>query len=245
MNNAHELLYAVKCNDGAELITTTMTRFGDPNEFFRSCAPGTKVTTSGSTLPPGYGGFRRIPDRACVEQYVLVSPNQPSSYSDLWSMWEIWQSDNLIRTAGGDVLADFNPRFGVRNPSRYYEAGQPGNVGRTLGASWETDPADDGRVNAWPWTGVSDLEPFEYRDPRSPFAGAARDFRVQRTTITNPDGPERWYTDPYGENASAEWFPGAICQLIGDVDNSGYPEPEAQQFNITKDWGTDGVHAPN
>ena len=246
INNAHELFYAMKCNDGSEILTMTMTRFGNPNEFFRSCDPDTKVTTSGSTLPAGYGGFRRIPDRECVDRYVLVSPNQPSAYSDLWSMWEIWQSANLIRKASGEVLADYNPRFGVRNPSRYYDPSRPGNVGRTLSASWEVDPADDGRVNAWPWTGVSSLDPFEYRDPRSPFAGAARDFRIQRTKITNAGGPERWYTDPYGENATTEWFPGAICQLIGNVDNSAYPEPEAQQFNISKDWGADqGVHAPN
>ena len=161
-------------------------------------------------------------------------------------MWEIWQSANLIRTASGDVLADYNPRFGVRNPSRYYDPAQTGNIGRTVGAAWETDSSDDGRVNALPWTDVSSLAPFEYRDPRSPFAGSARDFRIQRTRITNDEGPERWYTDPYGENASTEPFPGSVCQLIGSVDNSAYPEPEAQQFNISKDFGAGaGVHAPN
>jgi hypothetical protein len=33
VNNAHELLYAARCTDGTEVISSTMTRFGDANEF--------------------------------------------------------------------------------------------------------------------------------------------------------------------------------------------------------------------
>lgn len=55
-NNAHELLYAMKCNDGAALITDTMSRFGNPNQFTRACQSSVVTETNGSQLPAGRAG---------------------------------------------------------------------------------------------------------------------------------------------------------------------------------------------
>jgi hypothetical protein len=243
INNAHELLYAARCNDGTEVMATIMSRFGDPNEFNRSCAPDAVVGTGASSqLPPGEG-TRLIPDRACLEQYVLVPPSNPGAQSDIWALYENWIAENEIRTAGGDLLASFDPWFAVRNPSRYYWPGNP--VGRPLDAAWETDPTDGGVANRPPWTGVQNMDPFDYRDPRSPFDGAERDFYIGDTEVRNAEGPARWWTDPYGGGASTEPFPGAICQLLGPNDNSGDPALKRRLFGRDTDYGGRGVHAPN
>ena len=39
-NNAHELLYATRCDDGTQLISTTLSRFGDPGRVRALVRPG-------------------------------------------------------------------------------------------------------------------------------------------------------------------------------------------------------------
>ena len=70
-NNAHELLYATRCTTARELISTTLSRFGDPGVYERSCEPATRITTIDNGYPDG-DGARLIPDRECVERNVLV-----------------------------------------------------------------------------------------------------------------------------------------------------------------------------
>jgi hypothetical protein len=244
-NNVHEVFYAARCNDGTELISTTMAGFGAANEFNRSCAPATTITPPTSSPYPPSGGERLIADRGCIEQYVLVPGSNPGAQSDIWALYENWKLDDAgLATAGGTKLASFDPWFAVRNPSRYYSSGT--TVGRTVDAAWETDPADGGVANRAPWTEVQELSPFEYRDPRSPFDGAQRDFYVRETTVANAGGPNRWYTDPWGGNASATPFPGSICQIVSPTDNTAYPELDRRLFGREIDYGSsNGVHAPN
>ncbi len=64
-NNVHELLYAVRCDDGTDVIADTISRFGNPGEYTRSCEPGVKVATTDNGYPDG-AGERLIPDRTCV-----------------------------------------------------------------------------------------------------------------------------------------------------------------------------------
>jgi hypothetical protein len=240
-NNAHELIYAARCTDGARLIASTMSRFGAPNEFNRSCAPDEVVATTGSSLPAG-PGERLIPDRACAETYVLVDPDDDSAYSDLWSFYENWRSENDLSVAGGERLATYDPWFAVFNPARYFNA--PAGIGRTVGLSWEIEPNGD-VANRPPWTRVSHLDPFAAEDPRSPFDGAQREFYVHDTRIANKGGPRRWYTDPWGANGSTEPFPGAVCQIVGKLNTRGYPELRRRLFRRGTDYGGGGVHAPN
>ena len=244
MNNAHELLYAVDCNDGTRLVTDTMSRLGDANEFNRSCEAATVVPTSGSNLPDGLGGARRIPDRACLDRYVLVDPTASGAHSDPWGIYEVWQSVNRLRAEDGSTIAAFDPWFGVRNPSRYY-AGTGLPVGRTLTAAWETDPSDDGVTNAEPWLSVMDLDPFSPLDPRSPFDGSERDFYLGQTDLANATGPTAWFTDPYGAHGGPVPFVGAVRQFVGQV-STAYPVLERRIFDQDTDHGAGlGVHAPN
>ena len=174
----------------------------------------------------------------------MIPRAQTNRRSDIWALYENWQLEEQLTTAGGDVVASFDPWFAVRNPSRYAWPGT--GIGRTLDAAWETETADGGVANAAPWSDVQAQSPFEYRDPSSPFDGSQRDFYIQDVEVSNEDGPELVWTDPYGGNASAEEFPGAICQIVSPTDNSDQPELKRRLFGRDDDYGSgNGVHAPN
>ncbi len=97
-NNAHELLYATRCDDGTQLISTTLSRFGDPGVYERSCEPETRIKTTDNGYPQG-GGARLIPDRECVERNVLVPAGRTTS---AWALYEKWTSGNTLTTPDGE-----------------------------------------------------------------------------------------------------------------------------------------------
>ena len=247
INNAHELLYAVRCTDGTEIISSTLTRFGDANEFNRSCNKEL-VATAGSNLPAGDGGARLIPDRFCVDRDVLVPPNQTSS---IWALYEVWQSANDLTRADGSSLASFDPAFGVRNPARAHAGGVNSTIFDLVDVPGQTDPADGGTAHSYPFDEVTDHEaehgaPLVKPDPASPFDGAQRDFTLHTTRVTNTGGPTTWWTDPYGEGGVTAAAAGLVRQHVSSTDNSTWPDLERRLFNLERDYGhTNGVHAPN
>jgi hypothetical protein len=233
-NNAHELLYATRCDDGTELISTTLSRFGDPGAYERSCDPATRITTTNNGYPEGEGA-REIPDRECVERNVLVPAGRTTS---AWALYEKWTSQNTITTARGDTLARFDTGFGVLNPSRYANA--DGTIGRTLPLCWET-AADGDKADGVDCALAAGLSAFD--DPRSPFDGTRRDVYLSGTTVRNAGGRRLVWTDPYGGNAQTAPFPGAVCQLISATDS---PQAAAVQvFGRNTSHDAEGVHAPN
>lgn len=179
----------------------------------------------------------------------MLVPASGSAHTDIWGIYEVWKSVNELTTADGQALASFDPWFGVRNPARYYD-GQTetlaSKIGYTLGAAWLTDTSDNGTVNADPWLSLVDLDPFEYRDPRSPFDGAERDFYLATSSVDNADGPTLWYTDPYGEHGMTVPFTGSVPQYVSASDTTGYPALERRTFGQSDDYGAGNhVHAPN
>jgi hypothetical protein len=237
-NNVHELLYAARCSDGTELISTTLATFGAPNEFQRACAPDDRLAAGTAHPYPAGAGARLIPDRTCIERHVLVAPDQRSSF---WAIYENWRSETELRTADGRRLAFYDPDFAVFNPSRYAHAGEPGRIGRTLDACFETEPNGD-RANREPCPAGAG---FPASDARSPFDGAHREVYVGQTDIVNADGPRTWWTDPYGGRASPEPFPGAICQLVATTDTGARPRLARRVFGRDRPYAGPGVHAPN
>ena len=243
-NNVHELLYAVRCDDGTRLLATKLAAFGAPNEFVRACNK-TNVMGAGTThtYPEG-GGVRFIPDRACIESHVLVPGGQFSQFSR--GLYEDWISSNYLRTAGGEQIAYFDPHFAVFNPSRYgYEGG---TLGRVVDACWETEPNGDaarGGACDVATAGGTIPSPIPFSSVGSPFDGTHREVYFNQTTVANEDGPGRWWTDPYGGNASTEQFPGAVCQLVSRTDNTDRPALESQAFGADRPYGGRGVHSPN
>ena len=246
INNAHELLYAVRCSDGTETIASTLTRFGDANEFNRSC-DRTLVATAGSNLPDGDGGSRAIPDRFCVDCDVLVPGNQASS---IWALYEVWQSANDLTRPDGTSLASFDPAFGVRNPARAHAGGVGSAIFDLVDIPGQVDSADGGTARGYPWDEVTAHEqahgPLGRTDPASPFDGAQRDYALHTTRVTNAGGSTTWWTDPYGEGAVTTAAPGLVRQHVSSTDNSAWPELERRLFDLERDHGhANGVHAPN
>lgn len=244
-NNAHELFYAVKCNEGTELITTTLTRLGNPNEFNRSCDPNTVVKTSGSTLPAGEGGRRLIPDRQCVDQHVIVPEGQRS---DLWGLYEVWETSTDLRRPDGSSLAHFDPWLAVRNPSRFHD-GDAASYTPTISTRWESagTQAKPERAREWPWASIAEGDSREQGSLTSPFNGAERDYYLKESRVDNAGGPHVWYADAYGRNAQPEPGTGLVKQWLSSTSNASWPELERRNFDLDRDHGPagSGVHAPN
>ena len=247
INNAHELLYAAQCSDGTEVIASLLTRFGDANEFQRSCN-GDLVATSGSDLPDGEGGARFIPDRWCVDRDILVPEGQTSS---IWSLYEVWRSESRLLTADGQTLAHVDPWFGVRNPARAHDGGDGASIFDLVDVTDMTDVVDDGYACGYPFDGLrarelGSGEQVAKADPTSPFDGAQRDHYLHTTEVTNGGGPSVWYTDPYGGSGVTTPAAGFVRQWVSSTDNSAWPELERRSFDLDRDFGADnGVHAPN
>jgi len=247
INNAHELLYAAKCTDGTEVISSTLTRFGNANEFNRSCS-NEPVATAGSDLPDGDGGSRLIPDRFCVDRDVLVPGNQTSS---IWALYEVWRSANDLTKADGTSLASFDPSFGVRNPARAHAGGANSTIFDLVDVPGQVDPADGGTAKGYPFDEVTAYEhdhgtELAKLDPASPFDGAQRDYTLHTTRVTNAGGPTTWWTDPYGEGAVTAAAAGLVRQHVSSTDNSTWPDLEKRLLNLERDYGSgNGVHAPN
>lgn len=72
------------------------------------------MKTTGSELPAGFGGRRLIPDTTCVDRDVLTPG---SARSDIWSLYEVWETANRLTTTSGRVLAEYDPWLAVRNPA--------------------------------------------------------------------------------------------------------------------------------
>lgn len=258
-NNVHETLFAYRCDDGTELISNAFTRYGNAGEYNRACEPERVVPTTDNGYPDGVGG-RLIPDRACMETHFLVAPGRSTS---AFVLWEQWFAQNRLHTGpdpdAGETVARFYTRFDIFDPSRYADPdpsvvpgpGYSTRIGRPLDLCWEALPGlrqvDRGYAPCAAatagWTIPGEQRPA-YDDPSTPFRGAEREMRFRGATVSNANGPDAWYTDPYGGNASTSPFPGAICQLVSDTDNSDLDDLQERTFKSSDASGF-GVHPPN
>jgi hypothetical protein len=244
-NNLHELVYHVRCSDGTEIHATLMAAIGKPGEFVRSCddvhvtvGPATPVNS------PEGGGKRLIPDRTCIERHVLVSSGRSSDYGR--GLHESWQTSSSLKTEEGRHLASFDPYFQVDLPSRFHDPALAGITGRPIEVCYET-PASGLRARGGACessTGNGTIPGVTFNDPRSPFRGSARFVDINSNRVSNLDGPEEWYTDPFGKKGRTTPFPGSIRQYVSRTDNSALPfhGPRIGQDRV---YGVNGVHPPN
>jgi hypothetical protein len=244
-NNVHELIYAVRCNDGTRLLTTTLARFSRPNTFGRSCRPRASISAGTALRFPAGRGARLIPDRVCIDRHLLVPAGRFSLFTR--GLYEDWISSNRLTTRGGRQIAYWDPHFAVFNPARYFDASEPGGLRRTLDLCWERTASGE-RAAGSACDRATDFGrgaalPFD--DPRSPFDGTHRETYLNQTVVANRHGPHRWYTDPYGRDASRRSFPGALCQLVSATNNGKRPTLESQAFGGERPYSGRGVHAPN
>ncbi len=244
-NNVHELVYHIRCDNGARMGITMLTAIGRPGEFVRSCDRNVHVqagTPTPANSPEG-GGFRAIPDRACIEAQVLVAGGQ----SNFGALHETWETSNLVRRADGHVLAHFNPYFQVRLPSRFHDPAIAPTVGRPIDVCYEVGAGGE-RASGGPCDRSTDegqTAGVTFDDPRSEFNGADHFADINANNIANSDGPETWYTDAYGQKGRTEPFPGSIRQRIAAVDNNIGVDVNGPTIGDNRTYGVSGVRAPN
>jgi hypothetical protein len=246
-NNLHEIVYHVQCTDGTEMHVTLMSAIGTPGGFTRTC-DGTRVEV-GAPVPansPDGGGQRVIPDRTCVDQFMRnIGAGQRVNYDE--ALHESWQTSNSIRTDGGHTIANFNPYFQVFLPSRFYDPGVAGITGRPIAECDVLNPARsiarDDECQASTANGT--LTGLTYDDPRSQFNGVARFVDINNNDIDNTDGPNVWYTDPFGHHGRQSPFPGSIRQWVAKVKNNYGFDLNGPAIGFDRYYGAASVHAPD
>jgi hypothetical protein len=246
-NNLHELVYHIRCDDGTQMHVTLMTAIGTPGEFVRSCDHDVTVVAGPPTPAnsPEGDGRRVIPDRFCVEQHAFGPDAESVDFHEAFH--ESWETSNVVRTAEGRGIAFFNPYFQVDFPSRYFDAAQTDNVGRPIAVCYETlpngfqargEPCDESTAG---WT----LAGLTYDDPRSIFDGASRTVDINYNEIRNEDGPQVWYTDPFGQNGRTEPFPGSVRQFVAKMNNDRGIGMGGPRLGDDRPYRGQGVHPPN
>ncbi|HXI20929.1 MAG TPA: hypothetical protein VNH46_07590 [Gemmatimonadales bacterium] len=245
-NNLHELAYHIACSDGTEMHITLMAAIGRAGEFIRSC-DGTAIDAGAPTPSnsPNGGGQRLIPDRTCVDRYMRVGAGQSSDYDR--ALHESWQTSNSVRTDGGRTIASFNPYFQVFLPSRFYDPSLANVTGRPIEVCYETGPNGEKAVGGpcGQSTNNGQIQGLTFDDPRSAFNGVHRFFDINDNNIDNKDGPEVWYTDPFGKHAQQRPFPGSIRQWIAKIKNDYGFSVNGPAIGGNRNYGAASVHAPN
>jgi hypothetical protein len=245
-NNLHEIVYRIRCNDGAEAAVTFLTANGPAGQLSRRCRTSDKVEAGVANPPdsprqahprsPGRSmGNRFIPDRWCVD-----------NTSNSTQLSEVWKTQNLITTADNRLLFRFAVYFFVSDPSRFFDPGAPNNVGRAASECFATDAQGEYSISSTACRAArafSGGSPAEWNSPDSYFTGTRRGTRFNDFFLTNPDTRTVWYTDPFGQNARGEPFPGSIEQRIASKVHTGtrfFTGP-----TVGGDFRAPGVHAPN
>ncbi len=244
-NNLHELVFHARCSDGTGLHVTFLTNIGDAGGFESTCNDvRVEVGTPSPVNSPDGGGRRIIPDRSCVDQLILVPDGSESQFRS--ALRESWQASESIRAENGRRLVSLGPYFNVRFPSRFHNPADPGIIGRPMDVCYEVTETGErarGGVCEEVTAGGTILD-IAWNDPRSPFDGADRDTDINSIRISNADGPEVWYTDPFGANGRTEPFPGSIKQWIARIDNDAVT-PSGPRIGRNYGGPGTGVHAPN
>lgn len=239
-NNVHEVVYHLKCDDGAEVHFTSLSTIGNGGQLIEPCtSTNLTVGVPNPADSPGGIGSRTIPTRACVDKHITGGPRAWVNYSHAFT--ENWAIDPIATRESGERVAYLAMYFFVQNPARYYDPSRPDGFARSLDLCYETNTSGDGRtmgecgearragVTAWD-------------DPRSPFKGASRSLRWNQPILTNAGGPEVLYTDPFGRGGRTVAFPGSIRQFFSSINNNGR---NVTGPGVHGNYAATGVHAPN
>ena len=242
-NNLHEMVYHIRCNDGAEAHLTFMAAIGTPGEFVRSCNHEQHVQVGVATPPnsPNGGGKRILPDVGCVQEFLVNNDGNSSNFGT--GLHESWQTSSDIRTAEGHSLASFDPYFQVNFPSRYHDPSVPGITARPLDLCFlPLARARGGACQTSIRNGA--VAGMAYDDPRSGFNGVQRHVDINSIRIDNRDGPAVWYTNPFGKGGKREPFAGSVRQVLSRANNSAL-RISGPALGFNRYYGAPGTHAPN
>ena len=174
----------------------------------------------------------------------MVSSGQRSNFDA--GLHESWETSNNVRTANGRTIASFDPYFQVVFASRFHDPTTADLTGRPIDLCYEVmangTRARGGECEEATRNGT--VMGITFNDPRSPFKGDLHFMDVNGNRISNEDGPEVWYTDPFGRNGRTEPFPGSIRQWVARVDNTGR-QGQGPVIGRNRNYTGPTVHAPN
>lgn len=261
-NNIHEVVYALKCSDGNEVILTTMAQFGARGEFSPALpcdrgGPFGKVIQVGlDSTNAGYpnnrnAGFREIVTRDCMAEKFLVPSGQFSSQP-----YELWSLDDVhINTKSNVALTSgLALGFAVFDPIRYYDATQPNSIGHMMELCYEVESNGDRARGTCDVTNFGKITDITWDDPRAQFKDAHRETYFKTPILQNGNGPTAWCSDMYGNNAvpanGLTCQTGYIRQFIA-AKNLNYGRDRnlpVDPFAVGADTNNDPsgtVHAPN
>lgn len=235
-NNLHEVAYHIRCTDGTAFSATLLTPIGTPGLMVAGCDRERSAAVGPATPPssPSGGGKRALPDLACIQAHVAVAEGERPRFDR--ALHESWEISASLRRANGSTLVSFNPYFQVMDPSRYYDPAV--GVRRPVDLCYDPAIGRRDRCESVP------EEQIAWNDPRSPFKGVRRFVDVNANTIRNSDGPNVWYTDPFGRNGRTEPFPGSIRQWVARRNNEGL-NLHGGVMGKNRDYNAPGVRAPN
>jgi hypothetical protein len=196
-----------------------MVAIGTAGELVSTCDVTIQTGAPTPANSPDGGGRRIIPDRACIDQYILQPPGQSS---DFGAIRESWQVSGFVQKDDGDVIASVNPYFQVLFPSRFYDPAQPNALGRVIDVCYQTeangDTAQGGACDQSTGNGLLQGLPFD--DPRVVFNG-------------------------FGRHGSTTPFPGSIRQFVAAINNDYGFQVSGPAMGFNRNYGGHGVHAPN
>jgi hypothetical protein len=278
-NNIHEVFYFADCRYpnnptlNQKISIAEMEGFGKPGGFTsfmplcgieRRSDPQDFINLGTDAMNSQYptgNGDREIITRDCIEKGFLVPQG---SYSG--NLYEAWPASLSIKAATGKTLVSgINLLFDVEDANRYFYPdalkAQRGyvnpdakpNTGFTMDLCYDTSLQAQGRIARGGLceyaTNYGQIKGIKWNDPRSAFRGLHRGMYFMPATLDNAGGPEYWYTDPFGENASQTPFAGSIRQQLTPANINygttfGVPiDPRVNDREHSDGNGT--VHAPN
>lgn len=207
----------------------------------------------------GHGSDREIISRDCMEIGFLVPQGQWSG-----NMYEAWPASLNISTAGGkSLIKGINLLFDVEDANRYYypetqktkngynNPDAKTNLGFTMDLCYENFGGRIARGGPCEWaTNYGRVTDIKWDDPRSAFRGVHRGMYFQPGILENNAGPEIWYTDPFGKNASTTPFAGSVKQQLTPKNLNyssliGGQSIDPRVTDRVHDNGNGTVHAPN
>ena len=89
------------------------------------------------------------------------------------------------------------------------------------------------------------LLPVDFDDPISAFNGSHRQVDVNDNLVSNAGGSTVWYSDPFGQHARLEPFPGSIKQVIATINNDYGVGVNGPVIGADRTYSGRGTRAPN
>ena len=247
-NNVHELVYHIRCDNGTRMGITMLTAdrpAGRVRPLLRPRASTSRRVRRRRRIRPRAAGSASIPDRACIESAMLVAEGQNSNFGALHETWETSNLRARDPTATCWRTSTRTSRCVCRAASTIRRS-RP-TVGRPIDVCYEVTATGE-RASGGPCDRSTDdgqTAGVTFDDPRSEFNGADHFVDINANNISNSDGPDVWYTDAYGRNGRTEPFPGSLRQHISSVDNNIGVDVNGPTIGDDRNYGGDGVRAPN